>query len=379
MIRQILLCILLSAAVCSTGCRSTQSNRPETADSIAYATGFRFISGPDYTIVEVTNPWVEGALLERYVLVPDSVTLPEQLPVGTLIRTPLKRVVVCTSIHCNVLAAIDIRKQIAGVCGSQYIKLDFIHQGLLDGRIIDLGNSARPDAERLIELAPDALFVSSVNNPSAFEKFRHAGIPVIECADYMETHPLGRSEWLRFYGLLFQCQVRADSLFHTTAKAYNAVKQAVSEVGIHPKMLSETKMGSAWYVPGGRSYMARLYLDAGADYPWSDTPESGSLPLSPEAVLERAGDADIWLIKYNSPDEMTYEKLADEQMIYSLFRPFRTRHIYGCNTAHNYFYEDLIVHPDWILQDLTHIFHPELLPDYSLRYFLPLKTNSDHE
>lgn len=379
MIRRILLCILLSVAVCFTGCRSTRSNRPGTADSIAYATGFRFIPGPDYTIVEVKNPWMEGALLERYVLVPDTAALPEQLPAGTLVRTPLKRVVVGTSIHCSVLAAIGIREQIAGVCSPQYIKLDFIRRGLQDDTIADLGSSARPDAERLIELAPDALFVSSVNRASAFGKFRQAGIPVIECADYMETHPLGRSEWMRFYGLLFDRSFCADSLFRETVTAYNAVKETVAAAESRPSMLSETKMGAAWYVPGGGSYMARLYLDAGADYPWSDTPESGSLPLSPETVLERAGDADIWLIKYNSPDEMTYEKLAGEQPVYSLFRPFRERHVFGCNTAQKNFYEDLVVHPDWILQDLAHVFHPELSDGYLPRYFLPLKTASAHE
>lgn len=119
--------------------------------------------------------------------------------------------------------------------------------------------------------------------------------------------------------------------------------------------------------------MAAIYRDAGADYLWRDTPDTGSIPLSFEHVLERAAGADVWVMKYNRPQDLTYADLKADYAGYALFDAFKRRSVYFCNTNHNTYYEDLAIHPDYILKDLVWVFHPELLPDYTPRYFARMR------
>ena len=359
--------------VALTGCGSRQANPAAeslASDSsrISYATGFRVASGPGYTQVEVADPWNPERILQRYLLVPDSAEMPEGLPEGTVLRTPLRRVVAYSSVHCGVMDALGARQQLAGLCESRYVDLDFVRQGIAAGRIVDVGDAMAPNIEQIVELAPDAILATPIDQ-SGYGRIEKLGIPIVELTDYMEALPLGRSEWIKLYGLLFGCEERADSLFRQTEAAYLAVKALAAQATERPKMLAETKSGGAWYLPGGRSYMANLYRDAGADYPWSDNTSAGSVPLSFEHVLERGADATVWVMKYNRPTDMTYTDLKNDFAGYASFDAFKNRAIFACNTGHAPYYEELPIHPDRILKNIVWVFHPELLPDYEPRYF----------
>jgi len=112
-----------------------------------------------------------------------------------------------------------------------------------------------------------------------------------------------------------------------------------------------------------------MLSDAGATYIWHDDNRSSSTPLPYEEVLEKAGDADYWLIKYNQATDMTYQSLEKDYKPYSYFKAFKEKNIYECNTGKQTYYEDLPIHPDYILQDFAYIFHPDLFPDYTPRYY----------
>jgi iron complex transport system substrate-binding protein len=186
----------------------------------------------------------------------------------------------------------------------------------------------------------------------------------------METSPLGRAEWIRFLALFFDKQTLADSLFHETVKSYNQLKELTAHVTSRPTLLTETIYQGIWYLPGGNSYMAHIYRDAGADYLWKDDTSSGSLLALPfESVLDKAEKADFWLLKYNNPRDMTYRELAQNYPNYTFFDAFKRRNIYVCNTGKVTYYEELPIHPDYVLKDMVWIFHPELLPDYQPRYY----------
>ena len=150
-------------------------------------------------------------------------------------------------------------------------------------------------------------------------------------------------------------------------------KALVENVSYRPKLLTGMKYGSPWYVPSGESFMANIYKDAGADYIFSYLPGTGSVPMSFETVFEKAIHADIWLINFNREEDMTYNALKSDYSPYSRFDAFRNRRIYGNNTNRSLFYEEAPMHPDYLLAELIAIFHPQLLPDYKLRYFAPLK------
>jgi iron complex transport system substrate-binding protein len=262
--------------------------------------------------------------------------------------------------------------EITGVCESRYIKNATIHARIGEGLIQDLGKATSPNIEKMLELGAEVVIASPFENASygAVEK---TGIPIIECADYMEADPLGRAEWIKFIGLLTGTNKRADSLFRVTESNYLRIKALAGNVTYRPKLMTELKYGNAWYVSGGESYMAHIFKDAGADYLFSYLPGTGGIPLSFETVLQKAIHADLWMILYNREEEMTYHALQSDFSSYSRFDPFRNRRIYGCNANYSHYYEEVPIHPDYLLEELIALFHPGLLPGHNPRYFKPLK------
>jgi iron complex transport system substrate-binding protein len=183
----------------------------------------------------------------------------------------------------------------------------------------------------------------------------------------METTPLGRAEWLRFYGLLFGCEQKADSLFEAIDKNYNTLK--VLAKNNNQTVLLDKITGSVWYVPGGKSTIGQMILDAGGRYAWQDDTHGGSLSLPFETVLERAGDAEVWIYRYSSDHQQTYHELLSEYRGYQQLQAFADRNVYGCNVELSLFYEESPFRPDWLLSDFIQILHPDKKSASALRYY----------
>ena len=367
---------LLLFLFCLFSCQKNrqQVNRANTppviaqGDSVFFAKGFQLETHDGYTLATVRNPWNNRLELQRYIIVPKTDTLPENLPEGVLIRTPLARTVSYGSVQCGFLAEFDALHTLVGVCEPQYINIPYIRENCRNGKIADLGQAANPDLEKIMLIEPEALFTAPIDN-SGYGQAAKLNIPFIECVDYMEPTPLGRAEWIRFLALFFDKKEIADSLFKETVNRYNELVRLSANVDKRPSVFTETIYSGIWYQPGGNSYIARLFLDAGADYLWKEDTNTGSINLTFESVLEKAEKADCWLIKYGGINDMTYGKLAQENPNYTFFDAYKKRNTYICNTGKVPYYEELPIHPDLILKDMVRIFHPELLPDYQLRYY----------
>lgn len=336
--------------------------------TVHYAKGFQVKKYNDYTLVSVRDPWDTARLLQTYILVDRTKELPANLPKGTIVKVPLTKVATYSTIHCSTLNELNAIDIIKGVCEPQYIKLDIIQQRVKNSEIENLGMASKPDVEKIIMLSPEAIFATPIQGWT-YGNVEKTNIPILETIDYTESHPLGRAEWIRFYSLFIGKEQLADSLFAITEKNYNEVKEAVAGTTKRPSVLTDIRYQGKWNMPGGRSFMSNMLADAGAIYPWSDDKSTSYMPLSFETVLDKAGDTDIWIIKYNSPSDMTYAALEKEYKPYSYFRAFKEKNIYGCNTSYSSYYEDLPIHPDYILKDMAYIFHPELFPDYIPKYY----------
>ena len=358
----LLCCALLSAC----GGQEQFSYTP-----MSYAQLLRVQHAEDWTGVEVLDAWHPGQVLHRYVLVPRDQPLPDPLPEGTLVRTPLQRVVAFSSVHGGLCCNLQCADQLVGMCDTQYILLDSLRQRLSDGRLQDLGSSMKVDAERMMAVRPDAFFVSPFEN-AGYGVLATMNVPLVECADYMETSALGRAEWMKFYGMLMGREAEADSLFARIEHDYLALKAAVGKVTQRPSLLCDFKQGSAWYVPGGDSYIGRLFSDAGANYLFADKRESGSVAMSFENVYAKGREADFWVVKYGRPAPHTYTTIADDYPLYKEFQAWKKQRIYGCNTFAVPFYEEVPFHPDLLLKDMVRILHPELLPHHVLKYYQPI-------
>ncbi|MDR2954850.1 MAG: ABC transporter substrate-binding protein [Prevotella sp.] len=369
----LLFSIILILAGCNKRKPAGQDNtKPQTEYTVYYAKGFQVKKYDEYTTISVRDPWDTTRMLQTYVLVAKNKNLPANLPKGTLVRTPLETVVTYNTIHCSTLkelASVDIIK---GVCEPQYVKTEEVIAGVKAGSIIDLGMASNPDVEKIIMLSPDAILTSPIKG-LAYGSITNAKIPIIETPDYTEPHPLGRAEWIRFYSLFIDKEQLADSLFNITVTNYNNIKKLASDVSKRPTVFMDMRYMGSWNMPGGGSYLANMLADGGGSYLWADDNTTTFLPLSFEAVLDRAGEADVWLIRYFSPDDITYNSLEKEYKPYSYFRAFKEKNIYGCNTSYSTFYADLPIHPDYILKDFVKVFHPDLFPDYQLKYYKALK------
>ena len=364
--------LFLAVLLSSCGGGQTPSSQDE-GDTVAfkYATQLTVVRHQGYTVATLKNPWKPGKTLHEYILVPSdgvSHAIPSE---GTIVRTPLKRSVLFTTVHCAMLMSFGKEDCISGVADLKYIKIPWIQEQVKAGRITDVGEGMSPVVEKIIDQRPDALFLSPFENSGGYGRLEEIGIPIIECAEYMETSPLARAEWLRFYGMLFGCEAEADSLFAVVDSSYNALKE-LSTVN-SKTVLVDKVTGSVWYVPGGKSTLGQLIRDAGGLYPWASDEHSGSVSLPFEAVLEKAGEADIWLFRYSSDHDISYQELLSEHHGYNQFSAFRNKQVYGCNVERSLFYEESPFRPDWLLNDFIRILHPEKEGLDLLRYYKPLR------
>ena len=337
------------------------SNAEETRDSVITAAKLLSMQRNEgYTVVTVADPW-KGGVLHRYVLVPRDSVLPDNLPEGTVVRTPVYRALVYSSVHTSLLDELGAIGKVRGVVDSQYFIDSTIVQGVANGFIYDCGNSMNPTVEKVIDMQPDAILLSPYQDAS-YGQIASLGIPIIECADYLEYDPLGRAEWMKFYGELVGKRAEADSLYDAVVTAYNEMKQRTAAATSRPTVVTEMVISGVWNVPGGQSYMARIIHDAGGDYLWADEENTGSLALDFNQVLAVAQNADYWFIKWTN-----INTLQDLQGAYDLNKEmaaFNNKRVYVCDTDKTRFFDRIPFHPEVLLREFAAILHPELFPDF---------------
>lgn len=326
-----------------------------------------------YRLVTIKDPWVNDATLHRYALVDKKSKVPSDLSADvTIVRVPLQKMCVSTSVHANLYKQLDALDHVGSVCDVNYIIDPLILKRIDRGLTGNAGSSMNPNIERILQYNTDALLMSPFKGTS-YGILEKTGLPIIECADYMETSTLGRAEWVKFYGMLVGREREADSLFNLVRNNYDKLKNTVSSGKTRPKLLVDMLNGQSWYMPGGNSIYGTLYRDAGAEYRLGKKNTGGTQALTLEAVMTEALDADVWIIKYGATEDYTYDFLARQNKAYTRFKAFRNRKVYGCNTLRVPFYDEVPFRPDLLFADLLSIFHPDLLPDHKPRYYFPLK------
>lgn len=323
---------------------------------------------PDQMHVKILNPWDSTALMADYLMINSGAKEPAVIEGAKTVTLPLKRLVVFSSIHAALLCELGYADAIVGVADVQYIKTPEILERIADGRIADVGSSTQPSLETIIALKPDALLVSPFQN-SGHGVIDKSGIQIIDCADYMETTPLGRAEWSKFYAMLVEgVQPSNSAMFKGVKGRYNALKQQWANTGEKPRVLTEIQNRGTWMVPGGSSFAAQMIADAGGEYPFADDHTPGSLQLSYPKVLSSAQNCDFWLLK--SLDDISLNDVAENHPLNNRFWAYSHNGVYNANTTKTAYYEETPFHPDLLLTDYVNIFHHT---GKQLRYFAPVK------
>jgi iron complex transport system substrate-binding protein len=346
-------------------------------DSIKYARGFTIKRIGKIKILQVFNPW-EGAkgIEYKYVLCPKGLPIPPSLQKYPVIHTPIKRIVCLSTTHIALLSCIGKLQTMVGVAGPNYVSDTLGRKLIKEGRISDVGFDQALNYETLVSLKPDIVLAYGIQGETAtqYKKLEGLGIKVILNGEYLESTPLGKFEWIKFLAAFYDVSEEASEKFRTVEQEYLHLSELCKSIKDKPKVMCGLPWKGAWYIPGGGTYIARMITDAGGTYLWNDFPQRESIPMNFEKVIERASNATVWI---NTGSAESMNDIVNEDNRLRDIKPFKHNQVYNNNaltnpTGGNDFWESGITHPHIILKDLIKIFHPELLPTYSLVYYKKL-------
>jgi iron complex transport system substrate-binding protein len=361
------------------GCQSpvNQKNSDEgtfTPVPLNYARGFSMSRNAGVTILSVNRPFQDAEKGLTYLLYPKGTRIPN-IHADAYIEVPVQTIVCTSTTHIPLLDYLGVSGALTGFPTTDYISSPIMRKRIDRGEVTDLGVDDALNMELLIDLAPDLVMAYTMTSDyGQFNRMKEAGIEVVLNAEYLEEHPLGRAEWIKFVGALFNQSAMADSVFLTIEQAYLSTQQLTDTVTAKPRVMSGIVYGDSWFLPGGQNYAARLFDHAGLEYIWRQDSSSGFLPLGFETVYEKAGQADLWI---GVGSFNTLAEIADADERYTSFLPFKEQKVFSYNKrigdrGGSGYLELGYLRPDLILKDLVKIGHPGLIPEHELFFFFQL-------
>ncbi len=347
-----------------------------TPTAIKYAEGFSIEKTNNLTLIHITNPWPGADKSYTYALVEKGSGIKNIEGIDAIVETPIKNIVVTSTTHIPSLEMLGETKSLIGFPNLNYISSERTRKAIEAGKIKELGKNEAINTEVLINLSPDAVVGFAVDgNNTTFTTIQKTGIPVLYNADWTETHPLGKAEWIKFFGALYGKQKEADSIFNTIETNYLSAKKIAAQAKKTPTVLSGAMYKDVWYLPQGDSWAAQFIEDANGTYLWRDSKGTGSISANLETVLEKGKEAQYWI----GPGQFTsLEQLQETHSVYTEFDAYKNKKVYSFTnkkgeTGGVLYYELAPNRPDIVLKDIIKILHPELLPEHSLYFFSTLE------
>lgn len=317
--------------LCFAGCAKQSAEQGSVPAGNKYATGFQLTETDSGVVVEVFQPYMR-----------------------LLVTQPYRRLATMSTVQVGFLYAIDATDAVVAVCNPELIFTP------LKGDEIDLGDSMKPSAERALQAGLDLLLAVNYGQYDNMEATRleKLGIPTIYINEWQESSPLARAEWVRLLGALTGKLHEADSVFNEVEMKYKELKNHQSSIINHQssKIVSGNNFRGTWYVPSGKNYLAYLFKDAGAEYPFYDDMRETSIPLTIEETLRYFHDADVWV----GAGGHSLAELAQLDEKHTWFKAYQNGRVYNWRkqrlpSGANNFWERGVVHPEEMLEDVIHI------------------------
>jgi iron complex transport system substrate-binding protein len=373
--------LILVIGACYNCMRDQKKSMSEPADinnKISIAERFSIEKRNNYTIVTIINPWQGAADIEfKYYLVRKGSELPEGLDSSNVIFVPVKKIVCMSTTYVAMIEALGEEETISGISGKNYIFSENIRKKIEKGLIEDVGYETNLNKEMILKISPDLVMMYGVGSESVgyVAKIRELGIKVIFNADYLETDPLAKAEWIKLFGALYIKDKMADSIYNSEVEAYNDLKAIIGRNGkSRPKVLLGLPFNDTWYISPGNSFISKIISDAGGDYLWKGTKSNVSMPFGIENVYLKAMSADYWLNigSAGTKDEISYIDRRLKEL-----PCFKNGNLYNNNKritkdGGNDYWESGSIYPHIILKDISAILHPDLFGDYELFYYRKL-------
>lgn len=372
-------CLGLTLLLLFTECKDKTAAQVEQSTPqslITYAKGFTLKAYDGIYVVQITQPWASAKEQFTYVLKREKAQVPDSLEQYTQIQIPIQTIACTSTTHIPAISTLDEVQSLIGFAGLDYISTESVRQEIDRGHIRELGQNETLNVEVIVDAAPDVFMAFAMDNGNkALHTIEQAGIPVLYNGDWTEQNPLGKAEWIKLFGVLYDKEKEANDFFENIVTDYTAALELVKNAKTQPTVVSGVMYSDVWYLPEGNSWAAVYFKDAKADYLWKDTPGVGSLALSFEQVLEKGQQADFWI---NPGHYESLSDLAAANPHYKEFEAFKKGNVYSFaptkgKTGGALFYEWGPLRPDLVVKDLIQIVHPELLPDYQPFFYRQLQ------
>ncbi|MFY0604488.1 MAG: ABC transporter substrate-binding protein [Flavobacteriaceae bacterium] len=344
---------------------------------IKYAKGFDIQYFKNYKKLIIKSPFLNSKDTIAYTIFTKRKNAVAYDQMENEILVPIDKIVTTSTTHIPMIELLGSEKNIVGFPHTRYVSSERTRALIDDGKIRELGKEAELNTEVLIDLKPELVVgFSMYGKDKSYDILKKAGIPVILNGDWLEETPLGRAEWIKFFGVLFDKTKEADSIFAKIEQDYINAKAIAKKSVKQPTILSGAIMSKdIWNLPAGESFVANYLSDANLNYLWKDTKGKASLSLSFESVFEKGQNADFWIAPgYFS----TKEQLLSSNKLYTKFAAFKNDRVYTPSlkmgsTGGVIYYELAPSRPDLVLKDLIKITSPELLPNYAFTFFEKMK------
>lgn len=381
-----LICLIIPLLFGCKARNNSNTNKSDNTDSTftyksknaqivpQYARGFNVTYTNDgYCLLDIRDPQKEeGGETFHFALKPKGVKASD-IPQGyTVIETPVKSTICMTSLQLSNFIKLDELDAVVGITSTRHLFNQEMQKRLNEGKTHKIGIEGNFDNEIIMGINPDVILISPFKR-GGYDALTEVGIPLIPHLGYKEMTPLGQAEWIKFVGLLIGEEEKANKVFSEIENRYLELTKLTSQVKKRPVVFSGELRGGNWYAVGGKSFLAQLFKDAGADYFLKDDVRSGGISLDFETVYSQAAYADYWRIVNSYKGDFSYNTLQAEDVRYADFQAFKKKQVIYCNMSEKPFYESMPVEPEIVLADLIAVFHPQLLPDHTPRYYELLK------
>jgi iron complex transport system substrate-binding protein len=374
-LRSILIIALFTISGCGKSYKKGADNLRNSEDKIIRAERFTLEKKKEWTEVKIINPW-QGAtnVNQIYYLIKRGSELPEGLDSEAVIFVPLRKIICMSTTHIAMISALGEEKSIVGVSGTNFIYSPALKENVDKKLVVDVGYEANLNKELILKISPDLIMIYGIGSESAgyVGKLKELGSKVIINADYLETDPLSRAEWIKLFGALYCKENLADSIFKSEAYEYTKLKSFVDQSTRNkPKVLLGLPFKDTWYISPGNSFISKLISDAGGDYLWTDTESSVSMPYGIENVYLRGMKADFWL---NIGSVSSRNEISNVDQRLDDLPSFKNDNLYNNNKrisakGGNDYWESGSLYPHLILKDIATILHPELFRDHELTFY----------
>lgn len=344
---------------------------------VKYAKGFSIRYYPGYKVAEVVNPFNASADTTRYVLFPRGEPRPKGFSHAVFVEVPVRTLACLSTTHIGITNFLGVNDQVVAMSDTDRVLNTDIKRRILEGKIVEVGRDQMLNQELVLTISPDLLMTVGFpgREMGAFNALMESGITVVTNSEWMETSMMGRMEWVKLLAVFLNKEGLAEAKFDSIERKYEEVKRIAAGAEPKPKVIGGISRKGVWTVPGGRSYVAALIKDAGADFPWSDDTTTGSRNLGFETVYQKALEADFWL---NAGWTKSLKDIADEDPRFQDFKSFKNKAVFNntkriATNGSNDYWESGLVNPHIILSDFVKILHPEKMPDHELYYTFKLE------